>query len=82
MPILIQITVAKEHAIVIHGVSAILKTIPGNWKREARLLFVVSERSKLDRPQSFNGSGDKTAWENTLKQRVVCLTDEELCAEH
>jgi hypothetical protein len=38
MPILIQITVAKEHPVKIHGVSAILKTFPANWKSKARRL--------------------------------------------
>jgi len=81
MPILIQITVARDHPIKIHGVTAIWDLIPGRWKKkDACLLFVVSERSMLDKPQPYNGMGDGTAWEGKLKQRVVILTDKDLCA--
>ena len=80
MPILFQITVSDTHPVKSHGINAVWEAIPANAKKDGRLLFVVSERSNLNSVQQFTTTVAKGAWENILKQRILRITDEELCS--
>lgn len=47
MPLFIQITVTERHYPKIQGISNLIEKIPARWRKEARLLFVMPEDSKL-----------------------------------
>ena len=79
MPILIQITIADAHEIKIQGVNDVWDAIPADSKRDGRLLFVISERSRLNSVQRYTGAVRKGLWESCLKQRILYITDKELC---
>ena len=79
MPILIQITIADTHEIKTQGINDVWDAIPADSKRDGRLLFVASERSRLNSVQRHTGAVRKGPWKSCLKQRILYITDKDLC---
>ena len=80
MPVLFQITVALQHDIKVLGITELYDNLPAEAKKSGCLLFVVPEGSKLRKKQEYKpADSNHRGWMDVIKQRIVYISEEELC---